>query len=61
MTGEGVSGGTRYSRGAGYGDGLPARHHGTATVAPETIRRIRPQCGAAFATRTGFADEDSSV
>ena len=43
------------------GDGLPIRRHGTATVAPATIRRFRPQSGAAFATRTGFADEDSPV
>ena len=41
------------------GDGLPVLHRGTATFAPETIRRPRPQSGAAFATRTGFADEDS--
>ena len=43
------------------GDGLPIRRHGTATVAPATIRRFRPQSGAAFATRTAFADEHSST
>ena len=42
-------------------DGLPARHHVSPTVAPATIRRPRPQSGAASATRTGFADDDSSV
>ena len=43
------------------GDGLPVRRHGTATVASATIRRFRPQSGAAFATRTAFVDEHSSV
>lgn len=43
------------------GDGLPVRRHGTATVASATIRRFRPQSGAAFATRTAFADEPFSV
>ena len=43
------------------GDGLPVRRHRTATVAPATIRRFRPQSGAALATRTAFADEHSSV
>ena len=43
------------------GDGLPIRCHATATVALATIRRFRPQSGAASATGTGFANEDSSV
>ena len=44
----------------GAGHGLPARHHVSATVVPATIRRRR-QGRATAATRTGFADEDSSV
>ena len=40
-------------------DGLPVRHQDTATVTPATIRRLRPQSGAAAASRTGFAHEDS--
>ena len=43
------------------GNEFPVRHHRTATVAPAIIRRFRPQSGAAFATRTEFADEHSSV
>ena len=43
------------------GDGLPVRRHGTATVAPTTIGRLRPQSGAASATRTGSAHNDAPV
>ena len=43
------------------GNGRPVRRHRTAMGAPATIRRFRPQSGAAFATRTAFADEHSSV
>lgn len=42
-------------------DGLPVRRQDTATFDPATIRRLRPQSGAAAATRTGLAHEDSCL
>lgn len=59
--GKGISDGVCCVMARDAGEGLPIRRHVRETVTVATIRRIRPQTGAAFATRTAFADEGLAV